>query len=723
MVVVRSGTNVGASRIGWWLLALDAALVALALGLFAAAGGTTLPGTAMGAAGFGTVGALVVSRHPRHRVGWIFCAVGVIAAVDAAADGWAMQGLHHVPGSLPSAISAAWVVDWLWVPLIGLPSTLLLLFFPDGRLVSPRWRPVLRVGIAAAAVSALSFALTPGRMSSGEAQLNYLPNPVGLPGVAGSVAAPLAVVALMVMLVMAGFAVASLVVRFRRADTEQRQQIKWFAYGGSILGAVIAVASPFWQVSPVPHYAVPGAFALAPVWAGVAILKYRLYDIDVVINKTVVLGVLVAFVTAVYVTVVVGIGAAIGHSAQSNPALSIVATALVAVAFQPVRSRAQHLANRLVYGHRATPYETLSAFAHRVGEALDAEELAPRMARILAEGTGAAHTGVFVRIGTQLACEAAWPPEAALLSPVPMLDGTLPPLPGATLALPVHHRGDLLGALTLSKPAGERLTPTEEKLARDVASQAGLVLRNMRLTEELLARLDELQASRQRLVAAQDQERRRLERNLHDGAQQQLVALAVKIRLARTLAERDAAKAEEMLTQAERDAAQTIEDLRDLARGIYPPLLADAGLGAALSSQARRAAVPVSVDAGDIGRYPQEVEGAVYFCTLEALQNVAKYAGASQVCVRLREESGALVFEVQDDGCGFDPAARSYGTGMQGMSDRLGALGGTLVVHSAPGQGTTVIGRVPVARDARVGGLQPAEEGPGEDLPPRLARV
>jgi signal transduction histidine kinase len=277
-----------------------------------------------------------------------------------------------------------------------------------------------------------------------------------------------------------------------------------------------------------------------------------------------------------------------------------------------------------------------------------------------------------------------------------MKDGTLPPMPDASLILPVRHRGDLLGALSLTKLPGERLTPTEETLAGDLASGAGLVLRNVRLTEELLARLEDLRASRRRLVAAQDLERRRLERNIHDGAQQQLVALAVKIRLARQLGVKDPEKASDLLEQTEREVAQALDDLRDLARGIFPPLLADQGLVAALQAQARRAPFPVEVHGESISRYPQETEACVYFCVLEALQNAAKYARAERVWIRLACQNSSLTFTVVDDGVGFDPAARGYGTGLQGMADRLAAQGGELAVESAEGKGTTVTGRLPV---------------------------
>jgi signal transduction histidine kinase len=214
------------------------------------------------------------------------------------------------------------------------------------------------------------------------------------------------------------------------------------------------------------------------------------------------------------------------------------------------------------------------------------------------------------------------------------------------------------------------------------------VLRNVRLIEEL-------KASRQRLVAAQDEERRRLERNLHDGAQQQLVALSVKVRLAQQLTARDPDGATAMLEDVQKDTTDALENLRQLARGIYPPLLADKGLATALEAQVRRAPLPVQIRDGGVGRFGQDVEAAVYFSCLEALQNVAKYAEATNAEIVLANGDGMLRFEVRDDGVGFDPARTGYGTGLQGIADRLAALEGSIEIHSAPGRGTTVIGHIP----------------------------
>jgi signal transduction histidine kinase len=425
-------------------------------------------------------------------------------------------------------------------------------------------------------------------------------------------------------------------------------------------------------------------------------MRYGLYDIDVFISRTLVYGSLAVLITAVYVGIAVGIGALVGSGGKPNVALSILATAIVAIGFQPVRERFQKIANRLVYGKRATPYEVLSEFSGRVAETYAADEVLARMARVLQEGTGADSATVWLRGLAELRPAATYPAGTATHQALSMSDGTLRDLGDATTAVEVRHQGELLGALSVTKRRGETLTPIEEKLVEDLAHQAGLVLKNVGLSTDLQARLDDLRASRQRLVTAQDLERRRLERNLHDGAQQHLVALKVKLGLVEMLLGRDPERASATLEQLKSDADEALETLRELARGIYPPLLADKGLVVALESQARKAIVPVRVRADGVKRYSQDVEATVYFCVLEALQNVQKYAQASRVGVRIAGDGEGLTFEVSDDGVGFDTSIAKKGAGLRNMADRLDALGGSLEVTSSPNGGTTVRGTLPV---------------------------
>jgi signal transduction histidine kinase len=309
------------------------------------------------------------------------------------------------------------------------------------------------------------------------------------------------------------------------------------------------------------------------------------------------------------------------------------------------------------------------------------------MARVVGEGVGARRAEVWLRLGGRDRLAAIWPVDAERSSTPEANDAVFP----------VEHQGAVLGSLAVTAPANDPLTPAKRSLVTHLAAQAGLVLHNVRLAEELRARLDDLRAAQKRLVAAQDQERKRIERNIHDGAQQQLVALAVRLGLTDQLIDRDPAKAHESIAQLKAETQTALEDLRNLARGIYPPLLADEGLGAALEAQARRAALPVETDVRLERRLAPEVEAAVYFSCLESLQNVAKYAGASAARVLVEQADGVVTFEVADDGAGFDPGAGGYGTGLQGIADRLGALDGTLEVRSESGRGTVVRGRVPVA--------------------------
>jgi signal transduction histidine kinase len=311
------------------------------------------------------------------------------------------------------------------------------------------------------------------------------------------------------------------------------------------------------------------------------------------------------------------------------------------------------------------------------------------MASLVAAGTGAQRTTVWLRVGDELRAE-AWAGGQPAMRSLPMADGSLPAMPDGETAVPVRHADGLLGAISVVMPPTEPLGPEQDRLLADVASQAGLVLANVQLIEEL-------RASRQRLVAAQDAERRKLERDLHDGAQQQVVALGIKARLVESLIGRDEDRARDILREVVDGSQGALETLRDLAHGIYPPVLADRGLGAAIGGQARTQSIPVSIDVDDLERYPQEIESAVYFCCLEAMQNVTKYAGATQVSVRIAREGIDLVFSVTDDGRGFDPAVTPRGAGLQNMADRLAALDGALELRSAPGSGSSVGGRVPIA--------------------------
>ena len=485
--------------------------------------------------------------------------------------------------------------------------------------------------------------------------------------------------------------VAAAVVRFVRSRGEERLQLKWFAVAAVLVVATsIATALTSSAVASVLQSL---AFACLFAAIAIAVLKYRLYDIDIVISKAVLYGSLAVFITAVYAGLVVGVGTAAGG--RDRPLLAALAAAVVAVAFQPARQWAGRLANRVVYGRRATPYQVLSDFAQRIGGTYAAEDVLPQMAQIVAAGTGAQKVTIWLRVGDELHPEASSdgnPREGPL-----RIDGqALPPLPDGEISVPVVHQGELLGAISITMPKDEPLRPAGEQLVTDVASQAGLALANAGLIEDL-------RASRQRLVTAQDEARRRLERNIHDGAQQNLVALAIKLQLAETTVAADPSQTGPVFGDLKADTAGALENLRDLARGIYPPLLADLGLAAALNAQANKSPLPVTVDADGIGRFGQDTEAAVYFCCLEALQNTAKYAHATQARICLQAHNETLQFTVSDDGTGYDARHTPTGSGLRNMADRLAALSGQLEIRSTPRRGTIITGHLPIPSCAPAG--------------------
>jgi signal transduction histidine kinase len=622
-------------------------------------------------------GIVIASRRRENPIGWLFLLAGAALAVSSFGRSYALHALVADPGSLPAGRAVAWLATWIEPLGIGVLPWVFLLF-PTGRLPSERWRPLAWLQTAVLVVLPISSLVLATAIWA-----HPFVDFEDLSGGRLTTLATILVVASVLALVVAVVAAAgSVVARFRRSTGEERLQLKWFVSAAPLVAVAFCVA--IFVDTPATGAIFNATLVMLDGAIAVAMLRYHLYDIDVLLGKAIVYGVLGAFITVVYVVVVVVIGAIFGPT----EGLALIATAIVAVAAHPVRERARRAANRLVYGKRATPYEVLSGFSEGVAAAYAGEDILPRMARLLAEGTGATQAAVWLRVRSELRPGATWPTAIDPGPAIPLADSAMPSFPDTTRAVAVRRGDELLGALTVSKAPRDPITPAEEGLIAELAAQAGLVLENFRLIEDL-------RSSRQRLVAAQDEERRRLERNLHDGAQQQLVALAVKVRLAENLIGREEEQ-RRALQAIEHDAREALDNLRDLARGIYPPLLADQGLQSALEAQARRTSFPIAFEVDGIGRYPPDVEAALYFFVLEALQNVAKYADAAHVTIRLREWEGDIDVAVVDDGSGFDPEATPLGMGLQNMSDRLAALGGRLEIKSVPGRGTNVVGRIPI---------------------------
>jgi signal transduction histidine kinase len=655
---------------------------------------------------YATVGALIV-RRVRNPIGWLLLAVGVCLGLMGVFNAYAMLGVTTHPGAVPAPREVGAVSEWLFFPVVAALACAFLLF-PTGALLSRRWRPVVVLNFLATGLLMIGFILVPRQVAlpaPGGASLTYR-NPFGVPAVGRALSGTLidnfnSLTLLSVLFFGAG--ALSLVLRHRAGSGELRRQINWVALTGAVfflvqLVAIAGILADHGKQPPitVAAYAASSVIGLLglPTAITVGILKYRLYEIDVIVNRAVVYGLVSAGLTAVYAGIVLGVGTLAGQ--QNSPLLTIAAAVAVALLFQPARQRARRVANRLVYGERATPYQVLSDFADDMAEQLDYGKAVAKMVTVLAGATGAIRAEAWIRVGPELRPVTIWPDGSAAGAALPLAGGEqLPAFQAASRAVAVRHGDELLGALALLKPRNEPVTLAEDKLLQHLASQAGLVFRNGRLTAELQASIEELRASRRRLVEAQDEERRKIERNLHDGAQQQLVALSIQLGLLQDSAG-DADCVRQLTPELQKSARAALDDLRALAQGIYPPLLADQGLVHALQAQARKTVVPVTIEADGIQRYPQDVEATVYFCALEALQNIAKYAGASRADVCLSISGGSLQFTITDDGTGFDTAAARHGTGLQGMADRLAALGGTLHLRSQPGQGTTVSGRLPV---------------------------
>ena len=634
------------------------------------------------------VAGLIVWRQPRSPLSWVLGPTALLSAMLVFAGQYAVHGWLVAPGSVPLALAE--IARWFQVMgdpiLIGV--ILVVLLFPDGRLMSPRWRLLVWITpfvFIAHMVARLEtnpfFTVRQGRI--------LLVTPVGLgPPVSwarlgtdwGEVAIEVAVGVYLVLRMVA-------------ASGEARLQFKWFAYTAAIFFVtVVAGHAELLGVAGILDWTIAKAITvwagvgtlfagavLIPLAIGVAVLRYRLYDIDVVISRTILYGGLALFVTATYGVVVGGIGSLLGQGAGASPLLLILAVGLAAALLEPVRVRLQRLANVAIYGRRTSPYQVLSDFARGIGRAEPSDVLLPKMAQLLREGTGAARVEVWVRVGDRLHRAATSPPGIGLAMTVGGVDELAR---AGTTIRPVFHDGELLGALTLSQPRAEKINPAEQRLLDDLGSQAGLVFSRYRLVEEL-------RESRTRIVAAQDFERHQLQRNLHDGAQQRFVNALLVLGLAQA---DGSGGSPDLLENATTEVKAGLAELRTLARGLHPALLAESGLKDALVTLANRVPIITAVRASD-RRYPERIEVTAYYIVAEALANAAKHSGASTIDVRIDESDGWLRIEIADDGVGGADLAR--GSGLIGLQDRASAIGGTLTVQSPPAAGTVVRAELP----------------------------
>ena len=651
------------------------------------------------------VAGVIFWRQPQSRFSWVVAPTVLVLALDVFSAEYAVRGLVVEPSSLPLADVAAWSQK-VWQELAGLGAIAAILLFPDGSLKSARWRLVL--GAAAIVVGAHLLAGLDDPYPIWVGLIEKQPVPVTVPPAlwpAGATLSWLTSALTWAELAMGIVAGAGVLLRLASSGGDARLQLKWFAYAAAIycltnlLGFTDQLPLPDWLpfadfTNSDPAHAVSGWGSLSTVFAGmvlvpaavaVAILRYRLYDIDIVISRTILFGGMAAFVAATYGIVVAGVGSLFGQRAGLSPLLTLLAIALAAALLEPVRGRLYRLANMVVYGRRATPYEVLSDFVRSVGRAESSDVLLPRMADLLREGTAAASVEVWVRVDDRLHLAGASPANANSRPAVNDV-GELRLRSGAASAVAqVFHETELLGAIIVVPARGERLGSTERLLLDDLASQAGLVFSRFRLVEEL-------RESRSRIVAAQDLERRRIERNLHDGAQQRFVNALLALGMAEVARSRRS-RAGELLERAAAEVREGLAELRELARGLHPTLLTESGLGAAVHGLADRSPIVTSVLMGNDRRFPEAVEVTAYYVVAEALANAAKHSRASEVKIRIDHSAERLLVEVADDGLGGCDLRQ--GSGLLGLQDRVAAVGGSLTVYSPPGKGTRIRADLP----------------------------
>lgn len=590
------------------------------------------------------------------------------------------------PGLFSSALALSYPALTLPLALIGALGltvfTLFFLLFPDGRLI-PRWTALAIPLIVAQAITSVAPPDSP---------LNAAHLPMLFDG--------------LLTIAIYGTIVYAQIYRYRRASTAvERQQAKWVAFAivtvalfFVVAGGLFALVFPQADQPDSPAYLTtllyPLCLLLIPLSVGLATLRYRLWEIDLVIRRTVVYGLLTAFVVGVYVVIVGYLGALFRTNA--NLLISLIATGIVAVLFQPLRSRLQAGVSRLLYGQRDDPYVVLAGLGQRLRATLDPDDILPTIVTTIRETLKLAFVAIEARQGAAFVRAAA---------------AGVPPARSEPLRLPLTYQSEEIGALLIA-PRGrdDALTPADLRLLDDLTQQIGAALHTVRLTSDLQALTQDLRRSREHLVTAREEERRRLRRDLHDGLGPTLSAIMLKVGLARTLSRRDAAATDALLGQLESEIGAVIGDIRRLVYNLRPPALDELGLVGAIREFVARvsiegvpdapdaSALTVTVEAPDaMPRLSAAVEVAAYRIAQEAVTNVVRHARARSCWVGLRVD-GALEIEVRDDGVGIGVMERA-GIGLASMRERAEELKGSLTVTSAAPQGTRVLARLPLAEE------------------------
>jgi signal transduction histidine kinase len=630
--------------------------------------GSVLITTAFSA--FSLMGGLIAARLPRNAMGWLMLAVGAGAMVMNAAQQYARYGLVTDPGSLPGALAIAWMSNWGYYAALA-SALFLLLLFPTGLPASRTWRIVLWIDVALVAVAISSLAFGPRPLEGLD-----VPNPLRIDPLAPVLRAidqgGGAGVMLFAVLVTC---FASPIVRARRATGIERQQLRWLALGGIVFAVCFGILTPLFEMLldlRIGHLLWGVGLVALPLTMGVAIIGYRLYELNLVVNRFFVYLILTATVLAVYVGLV-----ALLQDWITRRGGALVATGVVVVAFQPLHRITQRGINRLMYGWRDEPYAVLSRLSTRLATSLPAEETLTTITETLANALRIPYAAI------ELRNDGGYLPGAAEGRPQEV-----------TATLPLIHRGEEVGRLLVSaRSPGAEFSSADRRLIEDLARQAGAAVYSVRL-------LGELQRSRERLVGALEEERRRIRRDLHDGIGPTLAGLSLEIEAAHELVSSDPAKARALLGAMTKKTQGAIADIRRLVYGLRPPALDEFGLVEALTEQASRfeagSSIQISVEAdGDLDGLPAATEVAAYRIVLEAITNAVRHSRARRCGIMLRRKDD-LTVEVRDDGVGLPERSR-WGVGMASMRERAEELGGTLSITSAPTGGTIVRATLPAS--------------------------
>ena len=666
-----------AGRLAWFLCVLCLLAVGGGVALFILGGDTALQDSpfVLALLSFPLAGAWILSRRPDNPIGWIFIAIGLAWAPVMLVAGYA-ELADSEPG-LPAYSLAAWVSNWAWIPGVYLLFFFLPVSFPDGSLPSVRWRAAVWIVAGAMAANFLNLAFAPGPLQD----FDSVENPMGIDGLIGDVMTALEIGILFVPLAaLLGFA--SLLVRYRGAEGDQRQQLKW------VLSAV-ALGVVFFAIDMMLHYGVDAggevwllgqlSFALLPAATTIAVLKYRLYDIDLILNRALVYGTLTAVIVAIYVLVVGYLGAL--FNIGNNLAVSLVAAGVVAVVFQPLRDWLQRAANRLLYGERDEPDKVISRLGHRLEASLAPDAVLPAVAETVGHALKLPRVEVALREGTELVVEADYESPQTRTSM------------GEAVSFALVYQNEEVGVLSAwPRAPGEGFSAGDRQLLEELARHAGVAAHALRLTRDL-------QRSRERLVAAREEERRRLRRDLHDGLGPALAALGLRVEAVRGLIKSAPQQAETQLIAVKDQVQSAISDIRRLVYGLRPPALDELGLSGALEQQA--AALTADDESGPrfmikcapLPPLPAAVEVAAYRIAVEAMTNAQRHSSGRLCTVRL-DAPGDLRIDVEDDGEGMDSAG--WGVGLSSMRERAAELGGSLSVSEPPDGGTLVSARLPL---------------------------